>query len=190
MSSEGVYCVARERLTTNPLPLARLGSGRETSLHAAATGPRLPVDHRAADTDARMVPGHQTFIHLVLEDAADRADCFVHRSRLGEMNVGPFLSLLSLFLSPSPLPPPPGQSIRVSKLCRCKNLSVNCFLAAATQPLRVRWSEGERSEPSGTEPAGVGFCESVVVGGPRGACVGVFNKNILHPSPHDPPGKR
>jgi len=23
---------------------------------------------------------------------------------------------------------------------RCKNLSVNCFLAAATQPLRVRWS--------------------------------------------------
>ena len=73
---------------------------------------------------------------------------------------------------------------------RCKNLSVNCFLAAATQPRRGRWSEGERREPSGTEPSGVGCRESVVVGGPRGACVGVFNKNILHPSPHDPPGKR
>ena len=64
-------------------------------------------------------------------------------------------------------------------VCRCKNLSVNCFPAAPPQPLRGRWNEGERSEPSGTEPAGVGFRESVVVGGPRGVCVGVFNKNIL-----------
>jgi hypothetical protein len=68
--------------------------------------------------------------------------------------------------------------------CRCKKLSVISSPTAPSQPLRGRWSNGERSEPSATDPAGVGNRKLVVVGGPRGACVGVFDKK--HPSQAHP----
>ncbi len=67
---------------------------------------------------------------------------------------------------------------------RCKKLSVISSPTALSQPLRGRWSNGERSEPSATDPAGVGNRKLVVVGGPRGACVGVFDKK--HPSQAHP----
>jgi len=67
---------------------------------------------------------------------------------------------------------------------RCKKLSVISSLTAPSQPLRGRWSNGERSEPSATDPAGVENRKLVVVGGPRGACVGVFDKK--HPTQAHP----
>ena len=67
---------------------------------------------------------------------------------------------------------------------RCKKLSVISSPTAPSQPLRGRWSNGERSEPSATDPAGVGNRKLVVVGGPRGACVGVFDKK--HPTQAHP----
>jgi len=63
---------------------------------------------------------------------------------------------------------------------RCKKLSVVCSLAAPSHPLRGRWSDGERSEPSATDPAGDGNRKLIVVGGPKDACVGVFDKK--HPT--------
>jgi hypothetical protein len=35
---------------------------------------------------------------------------------------------------------------------RCKSVSVNCLSPLQRPPFGVRWSEGERSEPSAAEP--------------------------------------
>ena len=69
---------------------------------------------------------------------------------------------------------------------RCTNLSVICSLDASSQPLRGRWSDGERSEPSATDPAGVGIAKIVANGGPRRGRIGVFDKKHPHPPNRDP----